>query len=149
MTNAAVDKPNAAGLSGHFGGFAHVATRANPPNHRAPGDRSRPRASRHPRTLDRVTSGALDTRTRPSWVRAGVWSAGFVAVLWVSEIVDTLLGNRLDAEGIRPGDPDGLTGIAWAPLLHGGFGHLLANTVPLLVLGFLVAALGRRPAGRR
>ena len=89
-----------------------------------------------------MTSGALDTRTRPSWVRAGVWSAGFVAVLWVSEIVDTLLGNRLDAEGIRPGDPDGLTGIAWAPLLHGGFGHLLANTVPLLVLGFLVLLSG-------
>ena len=71
-----------------------------------------------------------------------MWSAGFVAVLWVTEIVDTLLGNRLDAEGIRPGDPDGLSGIAFAPLLHGGFGHLAANSVPLLVLGFLILLSG-------
>jgi membrane associated rhomboid family serine protease len=87
-----------------------------------------------------VTTPATTTRT--SWGQAGVWSAGFVAVLWVSEIIDTLLGNRLDAEGIRPGDPDGLSGIAFAPLLHGGFGHLAANSVPLLVLGFLILLSG-------
>lgn len=88
-----------------------------------------------------MTTPAL-TRTAPSWGQAGVWSLGFVAVLWVAEIVDTLLGNRLDAEGIRPGNPDGLSGIAFAPLLHGGFGHLVANSVPLLVLGFLILLSG-------
>ena len=65
-------------------------------------------------------------------------------MLWVSEIVDTALGNRLDAEGIRPGSTDGLSGILVAPLLHGGFGHLVANTLPLLVLGFLVLLAGLR-----
>lgn len=89
-----------------------------------------------------MTSSALARRTAPSWGQAGAWSAGFVAVLWVSEIVDTVLGNRLDAEGIRPGDPDGLSGIVFAPLLHGGFGHLVANSIPLLVLGFLVLLSG-------
>jgi membrane associated rhomboid family serine protease len=91
-----------------------------------------------------VTSLDRPTRTGPDWVGAAVWSAGFVAVLWVAEIVDTVLGNRLDAEGIRPGDPDGLGGIVVAPLLHAGFGHLAANSVPLLVLGFLVLLSGVR-----
>ena len=68
--------------------------------------------------------------------------AGFVALLWVAEVVDTLLGNSLDDEGIRPGSTDGLVGIVFAPLLHAGFGHLVANTVPLLVLGFLVLLSG-------
>jgi flavin reductase (DIM6/NTAB) family NADH-FMN oxidoreductase RutF len=54
-----------------------------------------------------------------------VWSAGFVAVLWLSEIIDTALGNRLDAEGIRPGSTDGLSGILFAPLLHGGVARLV------------------------
>lgn len=86
-----------------------------------------------------------DIRTRPrglEWRAAGAWSGGFVAVLWLAETVDLLLGNRFDDEGIRPGTTDGLAGILFAPLLHGGFGHLLANTVPLLVLGFLVLLPG-------
>lgn len=83
-------------------------------------------------------------RRRPQWRVAGVGSAGFVGVLWLSEIIDTALGNRLDREGIRPGSTDGLSGILVAPLLHGGFGHLVANTVPLLVLGFLVLLSGVR-----
>lgn len=84
-------------------------------------------------------------RSRDNWASAAIWSGGFVALLWVLEIVDTGLGNRLDAEGIRPGSTDGLLGVLLAPLLHAGFGHLIANTVPLLVLGFLVllSGLGR------
>lgn len=87
---------------------------------------------------------AHDAGRGSAWRLAGVWSAGFVGVLWVAEIIDTVLGNRLDAEGIRPGDVDGLSGVLFAPLLHGGFGHLIANTVPLLVLGFLVLLSGVR-----
>ena len=45
--------------------------------------------------------------------------------------------------GIRPRESEGLLGILFAPLLHGGFSHLLSNTIPLLVLGTLVAASGR------
>jgi membrane associated rhomboid family serine protease len=81
-------------------------------------------------------------RRRLDWGVAGTWSIGFVAVLWVAEIVDTVLGNSLDDEGIRPGTTDGLSGIVLAPLLHGGFGHLVANSVPLLVLGFLILLSG-------
>lgn len=73
---------------------------------------------------------------------AGIGSVAFVAVLWAAEIIDTALNHRLDGEGISPGTVDGLAGILFAPLLHAGFGHLMANTVPLLVLGFLVLLSG-------
>lgn len=82
------------------------------------------------------------SRRRLDWGAAGSWSLGFVGLLWVSEIVDTVLGHRLDAEGIRPGTTEGLSGILLAPLLHGGFGHLVANSVPLLVLGYLILLSG-------
>lgn len=89
-----------------------------------------------------MTSPTLSARRGASWGEAGAWSAGFVAVLWVSEVADTVLGHRLDAEGIRPGTTDGLSGIVFAPLLHAGFGHLVANSLPLLVLGFLILLSG-------
>lgn len=64
---------------------------------------------------------------------------GFVALMWVEETVDLLMfGGRLDAAGIRPRVPSALWGIAFAPFLHGGLAHLMANTVPLLVLGWLI-----------
>jgi membrane associated rhomboid family serine protease len=62
-----------------------------------------------------------------------------VAILWSSEIIDQIiLGGRLDGFGIRPRTWSGLGHILIAPWLHVGFGHLAANTVPLLVLGWLV-----------
>ena len=68
--------------------------------------------------------------------------AAFTGVLYVTEAVDTLLGGALDADGIWPRQLDGLYGILWAPLLHHGWEHLVANTVPVLVLGFFALAGG-------
>jgi membrane associated rhomboid family serine protease len=67
--------------------------------------------------------------------------AVLVAIMWVVEIVDLFAGD-LDSAGIRPRDVDGLTGIALAPVLHGGFGHLIGNTVPFLILGGVIALSG-------
>lgn len=68
--------------------------------------------------------------------------AVFVALLYVVELVDVLTVSRLDEGGIRPREVEGLDGILFAPLLHGGWGHLMANTVPLLVFGFLILLAG-------
>lgn len=86
-------------------------------------------------------SGPTPTR-RPRAVVAAQVIAGFVALLYVVELVDTLSGHRLDAAGVRPRRVDGLDGIAFAPVLHAGWAHLLGNTVPLLVLGFLLLLTG-------
>jgi membrane associated rhomboid family serine protease len=62
----------------------------------------------------------------------------FVALLYAIELVDALWWGSLDAAGIAPRDVGGLAGILFGPLLHSGWDHLLANTVPLLVFGFLI-----------
>ena len=63
------------------------------------------------------------------------------AVMWVSEIVDSIAFS-MDRHGILPRDADGLDGILWAPFLHDGFGHLAGNTVPFLLLGAAIALGG-------
>ena len=88
------------------------------------------------------TDLARRTDRRPTWQVAGVVTLGFVALLWAIEIVDSVADHRLDAYGVEPRSADGLLGIVFAPLLHGGWGHLEANTVPTLVLGFLVLVTG-------
>jgi membrane associated rhomboid family serine protease len=65
-------------------------------------------------------------------------------VLWVLEFYDQLTGQQLDQDGIVPRTTTGLEGILWAPLLHGGFAHLIGNTAPFLIFGFLVLANGLR-----
>jgi membrane associated rhomboid family serine protease len=64
---------------------------------------------------------------------------GFVALIWIVELVDWLILNgTLDAYGVRPRTITGLRGILFMPFLHRGFGHLLANTIPIVILGWLV-----------
>lgn len=68
----------------------------------------------------------------------------FIVLIWALEILDAfVLRENLDALGIRPRSIEGLRGIFLAPLLHGGFGHLIANTIPLAVLGWLVLTTRR------
>ncbi|MCA9865381.1 MAG: rhomboid family intramembrane serine protease [Anaerolineales bacterium] len=63
----------------------------------------------------------------------------FVALIWMIEVFDRIVpGRSLDQLGILPRQPAGLLGIILAPFLHGNFSHLLANTIPFLILGFLV-----------
>ncbi|NIH82039.1 rhomboid family intramembrane serine protease [Amycolatopsis viridis] len=66
----------------------------------------------------------------------------FTALLYLAEAVDTIVHHRLDAEGIVPRTLGGLDGVVWAPLLHAGWPHLLANTVPVVVFAFLAMAAG-------
>lgn len=64
---------------------------------------------------------------------------GFIFLLWFLEFVDWLVFNgALDGYGIKPRTTNGLVGIFYAPFLHGGFGHLIANTMPILILGGLI-----------
>src|SRR5208282_1058005 len=60
---------------------------------------------------------------------------GFVALLWAIALLNWGLDVSPDDLGVRPRELAGLSGILFAPLMHAGFGHLIANSVPLLVLG--------------
>ena len=81
----------------------------------------------------------------PEWLtgRLGL-VVGALAVMWIAEIVDTVLGGDLDGAGIRPRMVDGLDGILWSPFLHSGFPHLISNTIPFAVLSALVLVRGPR-----
>ncbi|WNG86111.1 rhomboid family intramembrane serine protease [Mycobacterium sp. ITM-2016-00317] len=79
---------------------------------------------------------------RPPWMVGGLTIVSFIVLLWIIELFDSLTGHRLDGNGIRPLETDGLSGILFAPLLHSDWGHLIANTGPALVLGFLMTLSG-------
>ncbi len=65
--------------------------------------------------------------------------------MWVVFLLNLLLGGLLvQTLGIAPRRIEGLDGILFAPLLHGGIDHLVSNTLPLLVLGFLSFLEGAR-----
>lgn len=65
-----------------------------------------------------------------------------VAAMWLLEAVDVVTPRSLDGFGIVPRTASGLFGIAVAPFLHAGFGHLAMNTVGFVALGVLIALGG-------
>ncbi|MEZ4678810.1 MAG: rhomboid family intramembrane serine protease [Caldilineaceae bacterium] len=66
-----------------------------------------------------------------------------VALLWLVEVADQLFWQQsLDFLGIQPRTQGGLEHILFAPFLHRGFSHLLANTLPFLLLGWFVMLRG-------
>lgn len=68
-----------------------------------------------------------------------------VLLLWLIEAVDQLFWHgQLDFFGVEPRTLTGLRNIVFAPFLHKGFNHLLANTLPFLVLGWFVMLSGIR-----
>lgn len=69
---------------------------------------------------------------------------GWVALLWLLEVVDVISGHALDGLGITPREPSELVDVVPAAFIHFGFAHVAANSVPLLVMGFLAALGGIR-----
>lgn len=70
---------------------------------------------------------------------------GSLALMWLIEALDTFaFDDGLQAHGIEPRQIDGLEGIVLAPLLHGGWSHIISNSIPFLVLGALVMTYGLR-----
>jgi membrane associated rhomboid family serine protease len=79
---------------------------------------------------------------REGYGRAVQLLLAMVLLMWALEIVDTGLDNRLDRHGIVPREAEGLDGVIAAPFLHVGFGHLIANTLPLVAMGLVIALEG-------
>lgn len=75
---------------------------------------------------------------------AGKLMLAWVALLWLLEVVDVASGHALDGFGVTPREPSELVDVVPSAFIHFGFAHLAANTIPLLVLGFLAALGGLR-----
>jgi membrane associated rhomboid family serine protease len=89
-----------------------------------------------PRTADTTAARA----------RKGLLVVGsFVLLLYLIEIINTLLLHSLNRTfGLRPRSLDGVLDILTFPLLHANLTHLLSNTLPLIIFGFLVFLSGVR-----
>ncbi len=73
---------------------------------------------------------------------AGLLMVGWVALLWLLEVIDAVTGHALDTYGVSPREVGELRDVIPAAFLHFGFDHVAANSLPLLVLGFLAALRG-------
>lgn len=73
-------------------------------------------------------------RARGNFRLAMKIATGIVAAIWLIQLANWALDLELGRFGVQPRELVGLPGILLAPLLHGGFAHLIANSVPLFVL---------------
>ena len=58
--------------------------------------------------------------------------------MWVVFFATALSGDTLLRLGVIPRTITGLRGIFFAPFLHGSLAHIMANSIPFVVLGWLV-----------
>ena len=63
---------------------------------------------------------------------------GTLTVFWAVFVINFLLGGALLTLGVIPRTTIGLRGILFAPFLHASLNHLVANSIPFLVLGWMV-----------
>lgn len=80
------------------------------------------------------------TVPRPGW--AALIMLVLLGGLWFLELLDQLSGHQLDQYGIHAQEIDGVPEILTAPFLHAGWDHLISNSLPFFVLGFLVLLSG-------
>jgi membrane associated rhomboid family serine protease len=72
---------------------------------------------------------------KPGFRYALAFTAAFVLLLWLIELLDVSFRLDLFHLGIYPRERQGLLGILTAPLIHGSWKHLLSNSFALLVMG--------------
>lgn len=63
----------------------------------------------------------------------------FTSLLWIIKSAEGIFSLDIRFLTILPREVTGLLGIIFAPLLHSSWNHLAANSLPLLLLGSLLA----------
>jgi membrane associated rhomboid family serine protease len=91
------------------------------------------------------TPSAAEPRLDPhGWLRALLVAGGLAAALWLVQLANAVDHERFDRFGVVPRQVDGLWGVLTAVVLNHGYAQLLANTLPLLALGWAVLLGGIR-----
>jgi membrane associated rhomboid family serine protease len=92
-------------------------------------------------TPEPVSEPAFDPT---SWAGAIIVMTIFGAVLWIIQVINASENQGLDRFGLKPRRVDGLWGILTAPFLHDTYGHLVANTFPVILIGWALLLSGVR-----
>lgn len=72
--------------------------------------------------------------------RAAALNVGFLAILWIVELINAATGRDLTRSGgIVARDFGSLVDILTSPFVHGNIDHLTANALPLFSLGLIAA----------
>jgi len=58
----------------------------------------------------------------------------FTGIIWLTYFADIYFHLNLWRFGLYPGKWSGLSGILTMPFIHGGLGHIINNTAPLIIL---------------
>ena len=92
-----------------------------------------------------ISNSPVVEKMRGNLVQHVLILGSIVSALWVIEAFDLLiLRGELDYFGIYPRTWLGLRNIFVSPALHAGIGHLFANTLPFLMLGWFVMVRSTR-----
>ena len=96
-----------------------------------------------PSLLLQVQSDPFTVPTVEAFQLQGKILGSIFLTLWGLELIDSLfLRGYLNRFGIYPRQARGLKGIFLYPLLHGDLKHLATNTMPLMILGWIILLSG-------
>jgi len=62
----------------------------------------------------------------------------FPAILWIVHSISVLLNIDFSNLGLLPRNWPGMIGIITAPLIHANYSHLISNTFPLIISGWVI-----------
>jgi membrane associated rhomboid family serine protease len=62
----------------------------------------------------------------------------FISLMWLSKLYEYVSGFELGRFGILPRHIEGIPGILLSPFIHSDLQHLLSNSLPFFILGFLM-----------
>lgn len=81
----------------------------------------------------------VDDRTEHIKFRYAVYMVfSFVILLWLVKVIELVTGISFSSLGVLPRTLKGTIGIITGPLIHGDIFHLISNTLPIVLLGFLL-----------
>jgi membrane associated rhomboid family serine protease len=96
-----------------------------------------------------VNTPSTRSTDHPNRLRSGqtqiegvILLVGIVALMWIIEAINTLDSNGLDSDGILPRSISHIWGILTSPFIHASFQHLIANTIPFVFMGLIIALRG-------
>jgi membrane associated rhomboid family serine protease len=72
----------------------------------------------------------------------------FIVLIWLIHLAQAFLQQDWGIYSVYPRHISGLIGIITSPLLHASWEHLIGNTIPLIVLAFLLYNSYREIAGK-